>query len=133
MSNGKFRLESLEPRLLLSGNGLLDSALALSIPQSDPFTVCDECQFEVQASLAELSVGTYRPETQLEDLFAQAKQPVFEQEPSEESDAPVLPLPNVPISDPPRVERDVIEIDTIGEPADLNAQDLDAELSATTL
>jgi hypothetical protein len=67
-----YRLESLEPRLLLSGNGLLDEAVALTASPSETTTLLQEDQADQEISISDQKISSYDPEDQLTDLFAAA-------------------------------------------------------------
>jgi len=67
-----FRLESLEPRLLLSGNGLIDEAVALTASPSETATLLQDDQADQEITVSDQKISSYDPETQLSDLFATA-------------------------------------------------------------
>ena len=67
-----YRLESLEPRLLLSGNGLIDEAVALTASPSETATLIHEDQSDEGITLSDQKISSYDPEVQLSDLFATA-------------------------------------------------------------
>jgi hypothetical protein len=71
MDNGqsKYRLESLEPRLLLSVGGLIDEAVVLVDNVSDPSTATTEYKIDGQFSISAQIDSSYSPEAQLSDLF----------------------------------------------------------------
>jgi Ca2+-binding RTX toxin-like protein/WD40 repeat protein len=68
--DSSYRLESLEPRLLLSGNGLIDEAVALTASPSETATLLQENQADEEITLSDQKVSSYDPEAQLSDLFA---------------------------------------------------------------
>ena len=68
--DSSYRLESLEPRLLLSGNGLIDEVVALTAAPAETATVISEDQSDQEITIADQNVSSYDPEVQLADLFA---------------------------------------------------------------
>jgi hypothetical protein len=70
--DSSYRLESLEPRLLLSGNGLIDEAVALTASPSETATLLQEDQADQEITISDQKISSYDPEAQLSDLFAAA-------------------------------------------------------------
>ncbi len=68
--NPSYPLESLEPRLLLSGNELADEAVAPTASPSDTATLLPESQAGEETTLSDQKVCSYDPEARLSDLFA---------------------------------------------------------------
>ena len=69
MASDRFRLEALEPRLLLSSGGLVDEALALADQPLEHYQAVEEYPAEGQVSIAEQTKFSYQPEAQLQDLL----------------------------------------------------------------
>ena len=89
MDNGKpkFELEPLEPRLLLSGNGIVDEAVALTDLTALPSTVVHEYQTSDEITLAAVNTTSYNPESQLSSIFDVSKSSTDSQEQEFEADA----------------------------------------------
>ncbi len=69
MSKDRYRLEQLEPRLLLSGNGLLPEVAVLAIHPIDEAIAQEVITVELPEFGMERSGLTYSPDVQLADLF----------------------------------------------------------------
>ena len=67
--DSSYRLETLEPRLLLSGSGLGEQLLAANAPALDPLTTTTKIDSVDEITGAHRDLHTYAPEQQLVDLF----------------------------------------------------------------
>ena len=65
----KYQLEALEPRLLLSGTGILDEAIAAVPPPGVAEVAVQGYEAEDQITIGGQTNSAYHPEQQLEDLF----------------------------------------------------------------
>jgi len=67
--DSSYRLETLEPRLLLSGSGLGEQLLAANAPALDPLTTTIKIDASEEITGAHRDLHAYAPEQQLVDLF----------------------------------------------------------------
>jgi hypothetical protein len=99
--DSSYRLESLEPRLLLSGTGLPESLLAANAPVSDPLVTSTTIDTGEEISIAEGDLHSYQPEKQLTDLFQSYPDQV---EAGLVENDPLEPVPRADSSEDPAIE-----------------------------
>jgi hypothetical protein len=69
MDSDRYRLDSLEPRLLLSGNGLLEQAASLVECPLPAVRAVEEYTIGEEVYKSNVSVNSYSPGNELSDLF----------------------------------------------------------------
>ena len=69
MENDRYRLDSLEPRLLLSGDGILEQAASLIECPLSATRAVEEYTIDEEVYKSNVSGGTYIPGNELSDLF----------------------------------------------------------------
>ena len=81
----KFQLESLEQRLLLSGNGILEGLVA-GAPEVESLVQVQGYEVGEQITISNQENSTYYPEAELSDLFGPGEEPDAASEDSESYD-----------------------------------------------